>query len=313
MNGLELSQLYYEECGRPVLELEFSELLPFLAVGMFGSGSECFGYDDAVSQDHDFEPGFCIFLPDEETVNRRSEFLLERAYAKLPHVFHGYERSPMLPVGGARHGVLRTQDFFMRTVGSADGELTLEQWLSLPEQALAEATNGLVFFDNYGEISRIRDHLRYYPEDIRLKRLAGFLLLMGQSGQYNYERCLRHQEPAAAQLAVTEYVKSCLSVLFLLNRRYQPYYKWVFRALRSLPAGAEHFSLLETLLTTGNEGDLVQKKTNLMESLSSDIIRMLHAQELTRVSSADLERHAYSVNDRIRNAELRNMHILSAV
>ena len=313
MNGLELSQLYYEECGRPVLELEFSELLPFLAVGMFGSGSECFGYDDAVSQDHDFEPGFCIFLPDEETVNRRSEFLLERAYAKLPHVFHGYERSPMLPVGGARHGVLRTQDFFMRTVGSADGELSLGQWLSLPEQALAEATNGLVFFDNYGEISRIRDHLRYYPEDIRLKRLAGFLLLMGQSGQYNYERCLRHQEPAAAQLAVTEYVKSCLSVLFLLNRRYQPYYKWVFRALRSLPAGAEHFSLLETLLTTGNEGDLVQKKTNLMESLSSDIIRMLHAQELTRVSSADLERHAYSVNDRIRNAELRNMHVLLAV
>ena len=89
MKGLELSRFFFEEHGRPVLEAEFPELLPLLAVGLFGSGSECFGYDDEVSQDHDFEPGFCIFLPGEERIDRRSEFLLERAYGRLPRSYLG--------------------------------------------------------------------------------------------------------------------------------------------------------------------------------------------------------------------------------
>ena len=64
MNGLELSRAFFEECGRPMLEAQFPDLMPYLAAGLFGSGSECFGYDDDVSRDHDFEPGFCLFLPE---------------------------------------------------------------------------------------------------------------------------------------------------------------------------------------------------------------------------------------------------------
>ena len=75
MKGLELSKAFYEEYGKEMLE-EFPELLPYLAAGLAGSGSECFGYDDEISADHDLEPGFCIFLPGEEIVDRKSAFLL---------------------------------------------------------------------------------------------------------------------------------------------------------------------------------------------------------------------------------------------
>ena len=64
MQGMELSKKYFEEFGRSMLEENFKDILPYLAVGLTGSGSECFGYDDEKSQDHDFEPGFCIFIPD---------------------------------------------------------------------------------------------------------------------------------------------------------------------------------------------------------------------------------------------------------
>ena len=217
MNGLELARAFYETHGRPMLAEQFPDLLPRLAVGLFGSGSECFGYDDEISRDHDFEPGFCLFLPGEDVVDRRSAFLLERSYARLPREFMGLRRATLQPVGGARHGVLRTAEFFAGKVGAPDGVLTVSQWLTLPEQALAECTNGAVFLDNYGEVTRIRENLRCFPEDIRRKKLAGHLLLMAQSGQYNYRRCLRHRETAAAQLAVCEFAKSAMAAVFLLN------------------------------------------------------------------------------------------------
>ena len=313
MNGLELAHGYYEEFGKPLLENEFAYLLPYLAAGLAGSGSECFGFDDEVSRDHDFEPGFCLFLPGEDIVNRRDAFLLERAYAKLPKEYGGISRSLMQPVGGARHGVLRIAEFIAEKTGTPDGRLTLQQWLNVPEQSLAEATNGCLFFDHYGEISRIRDGLAYYPEDVRLKKLAGQLLLMAQAGQYNYGRCLAHGETAAAQLAIGEFVNACMAAIFLLNRRYRPYYKWSFKALRQLPLLSIEPELMEYLLTSDNEPESAQEKSAVIESMAADVIDELMRQELTQAICGDLEKHAYSVNDSVRSADLRNLHILAAV
>ncbi len=313
MNGLELSRAFYEEYGKPMLEEQFPQLLPLLAVGLFGSGSECFGYDDETSRDHDFEPAFCLFLPDEDVVDRRTAFLLERAYAKLPREFNGFRRSITAPVGGARHGVLRTREFFSQKIGSADGTLSLEDWLRVPEYALAECCNGELFFDNYGEVSAIRQHLAAYPHDVRRKKLAGQLLLMAQAGQYNYPRCLAHGETAAAQLAVNEFVNAALAVIFLLNGQYLPFYKWRFRALRELPILGDSARVLEYLLCTPNDEDTAQEKQELIEELASRVITALQEQRLTDAICGDLEKHAYSVNDRIENAELRNAHILMAV
>ncbi len=313
MKGIELSRAFFEEYGKPMLEAEFPELLPYLAAGIFGSGSECFGFDDEVSADHDFEAGFCLFLPDENVVDRRTAFLLERAYSKLPKEFMGVKRSLLSPVGGARRGVLRTVEFFEEKIGSRDGALTLQQWLTVPEQALAEATNGVMFFDNFGEVTKIREDLRFYPEDIMKKKLAGNLLLMAQSGQYNYRRCLEHGEEAAAQLAVFEFVKSATSVIFLLNNTYKPYYKWSFRALRALPELSLEAEIMEYLLTTGNDGETAEEKYYAIEGVAADVIDVLADRGLTQAICGDLEKHAYSVNDGIEDAEIRNLHILAAI
>jgi len=313
MNGLELSGAFFEAHGRPMLDEQFPELLPHLAAGLCGSGSECFGYDDEVSRDHDFEPGFCLFLPGEDAVDRRAAFRLERAYAKLPKEFLGFRREVLQPVGGARHGVLRTAAFFTEKTGTPDGRLTLTQWLAAPEQALAEAVNGVLFFDGLGEVTRIRERLAYFPEDVRRKKLAGHLLLMGQAGQYNYLRCIRHGEPAAAQLAAVEFTKSAMAAVFLLNRRYMPYYKWSFRAMRALPRLSLLAELLEYLLTTDNSEAVYREKYDVMESMAADVIDELAAQGVTKAVCGDLEKHAYSVNDGIADAELRNLHVLAAV
>ena len=296
-----------------MLEKDFPELLPFLAAGLLGSGSECFGYDDEVSRDHDFDPGFCIFIPGEDKVSRKDAFRLERAYHDLPKEFMGLERPDQQPVGGARRGIIRTEDFLMEKTGTPDGCLTLSQWMTVPEQLLLEVTNGELFFDSLRQLTEARSRLAFFPEDVMKKKLAGQLLLMGQSGQYNYLRCIRHGEKAAAQLAAVEFVRSSASVLFLLNRRYQPYYKWCFRAMRSLPRLSILAELLEYLLTTDNEDGIYMDKYDVIESISADIAAELERQNLTSVSAAELERHAYSVNDGIGDPDLRNAHVLAAV
>lgn len=313
MTGIELARGFYEEYGAPMLREQFPELVSLIAVGLAGSGSECFGFDDEISRDHDFEPGFCLFIPDEEVIDRQLCFRLERAYAKLPKEYMGVRRQTMNPVGGNRHGVIRIGDFYEEKVGSRDGVLTTAQWLSLPSFSLAEATNGEVFRDDLGLFSGIRKALSEMPKDIRLKKLAGNLLLMAQGGQYNYNRCLSHGETGAAQLAAIEFAKSAMNVVFLLNRAYMPYYKWGFRAMRELPKLSGLAETLEFLISSDNSGDLAETKYLVIEDIASMVISELTEQGLTKAICGDLEKHAYSVNDAISDPDVRNLHIFAAV
>ena len=311
--GLELSERFYRAYGEPMLREQFPELMSRIAVGLAGAGSECFGYDDELSQDHDFEAGFCLFLPDETLVDRKTEFALERAYAKLPREFEGVARAPLSPVGGNRHGVIRISDFLKQKTGTVDGNLSLGDWFFVPEQSLLEATNGKIFYDGLGEVTAARERLAYFPEDVRRKKLAGNLLLAAQAGQYNYARCVRRGESGAAQLALSEFVQSVLHTIFLLNRRYLPYYKWSFRALRELPILAACDRDLEYLISSGNTAQEVEKKRVIIEQIAQKISEELLRQGLSERSDAELEALAYAVNDRISDESVRNLHLLYAV
>ena len=314
MKGLELAREFYVQHGEPMLKEQFGHILPFLAVGLVGSGSECCGYDDDISQDHDFEPGFCILLPDEAVVDRKTAFELERAYSKLPRQFMGFRRNAVNPVGGNRHGVIRTAEFFENKIGKADGRLSVEQWLSLPDYALAEAVNGEIFCDNYGEVTGIRERISRYPADVRLKKLAGNLLLMGQAGQYNYSRCISRNETAAAQMSLFEFAKATLNTVFLLEEKYMPYYKWSFRALRELSPKNKKLAFdLEYLLSSGNSEADSKKKSEIVEKICTDISQRIKEQGLVDAVGADCEWLAYAVNDLINDNEIRNMHVLCAV
>ncbi len=313
MKGLELSKRYYEKYGKPMLEEQFPEIIPLIAVGLVGSGSDCYGYDDDISHDHDFEPGFCLFLPDESIIDEKTFFNLERAYSKLPKEFCGYKRSLVKPVGGSRNGVFRTKDFYNKKIGSPNGELTIEQWFSLPDYTLAEATNGEVFEDDFGEFTEIRDKIKNMPEDILLKKLAGNLLIMAQSGQYNYPRIINRGETASAQLALFEFSNAAMKCYFLLNGKYLPYYKWQFRALRDLPHGEFIADSLEFLISTDNGTENANIKNEIINSVAEEIISILKQKEITKATCNDLEKHSYSVNDSIKDGGLRNSHILAGI
>ena len=302
MNGLEEAKLLYEQRGKDMLHTCFPEYEGRIAVGLAGHGSECFGYDDELSRDHDFEPGFCLWLTDEDDIHIGPR--LARSYRELT----GSGTALKSAMGEKKLGLLRISDFYRRYTGCPGAPESAEHWLSLPSWALAEATNGQVWQDDLGEFTAIRNTLLHgMPEDVRLKKIAARAVEMAQSGQYNYLRCLRHGEAGSAQLALTEFVRSSCSMIFLLNRRHEPYYKWVFRAMAELDKLSSLKDALEFLLLGENDSRL---KEGVIEDICASVIAEMRVQELTDSSSDYLEDHAFEAQERITSRSIRAMHIM---
>jgi hypothetical protein len=310
MKGLDLSRKYYLLFGAPMIKEQFPELEERIAVGLCGEGSECIGYDDDISSDHDFEPSFCMFLTDED--EEKYGFQLKRAYSKLPKEFEGYKRQAVSPAGGPRRGVIRSSDFYRRFTGVPGAPDNNLQWLYIPSDSLLEACNGEIWRDDLGEFSAVRNTIKSgYSEDIRLKKIAAHCVTASQAGEYNYGRLIRRGDTGAAQLAVFEYVKHIISVIYLLNNKYEPYYKWVYRGMDDLPVLGDLKEALSGLTELGNTKSETELKNGIICDISAAVIKELLSQSIADGKTPDLSSAAYSVVRHIKDPELRNMHIMA--
>ncbi len=307
MKGLELSRRYFEAFGRPMLEARFGEYADRIAVGLVGHGSECFGFDDELSRDHDFEPSFCLWITKED--ERIFGFRLERAYASLPHEFEGVTLKQKSRLGGGSRGVHTIEDFYARYTGLCGAPQSAREWLYVPSFYLAEATNGEVFCDPLGKFSEIRNQiLNGMPRDVLLKKIASRAVLMAQTGQYNFPRCISHGDSGAAGLALAKFCEHAANMLFLLNRRHAPYYKWLLRAAEDLPTGSETIPLIRELL---EQSAPPEEKQQLIEKICAEVADIMVEQGLcSRGSDSYLEGYAFSVNEKICDSEIRNLHII---
>ena len=304
MRGIELSEAYYRTCGEPMLKAEFPELYPRLAAGICGPGSENYGFDDEISRDHDFDPGFFLWLTPEDY--KTYEFRLSRAYDRLPDTFEGVPVLGKSVYETARHGVRETGAFFAGITGFAFAPKTNLQWLSLPDHRLAEAVNGCIFYDGQGDVTAIRAALSAMPEDVRRKKLAKYVIFAAQAGQYNYARALKHGENGAAALALARFAENYAGAAFLLNRQYAPFYKWVLKAGGALPKLGEDVKNIEQALPD----PLGEATAAVIEEAAAHMIGELAAQGLSDYPSEFLEPHAYEIMRRIEDPELRNMHVM---
>ena len=305
MKGMELSELYFKSVSLPVLEKDFPDLYKKMAVGLAGEGSECFGYDDEISQDHDFGPSCCIWLTQEdyEKYGRR----LSDALESLPKEFMGFRALNISEWGNDRRGVLNMNDWYYKFLGMETYPSNLYDWRFIPETALAAATNGKVFVDNLGEFTKIRDKLsEYFPEDIRLNKIATRCMKIAQSGQYNFSRCMKRNEIVAARMAETEFLDEAVHMIYLLNRRYKPFYKWFHRRLKELPIlGEKTYMMIENLVKFSF--DDVDKKIEIIEEICRDIITELKRQKIIKnVKNDFLLDYGPEIQRSIVDEKLRN-------
>ena len=312
MNGLELSRRYYEDFGKKALQAAFPDLFGRMAIGLAGEGSECFGFDDEISRDHDWGPSFCIWLSEKDYLMHAIR--VQEVYDKLPGWYDGFEPREETAQGAGRVGVLCIQSWYRKFTGFARGPQTIREWRRVPETWLAVATNGEVFEDPMGEFSQIRDHLLgYYPEDVRLKKLAGRCAVMAQAGQYNYPRCAKRGEAVAMELALAEFIRAACSMVYLLNRRYMPFYKWMHRGMRELPVLPRACGLIGRLAAERRDDfqEEAAARQELIERVCTLVEGELERQGLSRGCGLFLQDHCAPLLSRIEDRELRESHVMA--
>ena len=259
IKGLELSKKYFYDVVLPEFEKNLKDILSLCAFGLVGEGSECYGYDDKLSQDHDFGPSVCIWLRKDDYLKYKDR--INKILETLPKTYLAFQELKESEWGYNRRGLLNIEDFYFKFIGSTNPPQTINDWQKIPETALATVTNGEVFLDNLGEFTKIREQLlNYYPEAIRQNKIATRLMNISQHGQYNYTRCLKRNNLVTANQCLYLFVDEVIHLVFLLNRRYKIFYKWANRALLDLKIlGNEIHKLLQDMVFAQNKIPYVRK------------------------------------------------------
>lgn len=260
--GAHLSRRLYHDAVRPLLSQHFPRLVHTAA--LIGAGSEVLGFDTQRSTDHDWGPRLQLFLAADnlaEYAGSIDEVLSER----LPTTIAGYPTS-LVPVGetGTRH-LRHTTGPVQHGVVVADlgdwltghlgfnplTEITQQDWLATPTQALAEVTAGAVHHDGLGILNAARRALAWYPDDVWRYVLACQWRRISQEEPF-VGRCGEVDDELGSAVVAARLVRDLMRLYLLINKTYPPYSKWLGSAFTRVPAAGSLGPALNAALTAGN-------------------------------------------------------------
>jgi hypothetical protein len=243
--GLELARRFYFEAVLPIVEATCPALVHSAA--RIGHGSDVLGFDDDVSQDHDWGPRLELFLAPADR-DRCAERLAAALASELPHGFLGYSTSFGLDKDGVgvlievdegdpvahRVEILELGEWCEDMLGfDPRAGVGWLDWLATSSHRLAEVTGGSVFHDGLGELGHIRTALAWYPHDVWLYVLASQWRRIAQEEAF-VGRCRQVGDELGARLVAARLVRDLVRLCLLMERRYPPYSKWLGTAFDRL-------------------------------------------------------------------------------
>lgn len=277
LSGKELCKQYYETYGAPMIREQFPAYEKRIAVGMIGPGSDCYGFDDVFSEDHDFGPAFCMWLTPEDydAIGEK----LQAAYEALPDTFCGVKRL-VTPEGSNRFGVFSIPQFFQMILQHAVPSKP-DDWYALEEADLFTICKGALYRDDLGVFCTERGKLMaYYPDEVWYRKLAQAAACAAQAGQYNYSRMAKRKDWVAVQLAKAKFLRHAMELVYLLNRQYAPYDKWMRRGLESCRTLRQVVPMLEKLVQIPDVTES-ERAADQMEQIAAELLQGLAAIGIT--------------------------------
>jgi len=230
--GRELCEAFYRDAVKPILE-DFYPDLVYSAAHM-GSGSDVLGFDTAQSMDHGWGPKLLLFLREADSSSYRDKGD-QTLRQHLPYEIRGFptnfsaheDGSPMMTpitVGLINHAVKisTVSDFFTEYLGLfPSGNLSIIDWLTIPEQVLRSIVSARVFYDGLGELQPIIARLQYYPHELWLYLLANQWRRISQEDTF-VGRCGQVGDELGSRIVGARLVRDLMRLCFLMERQYAP-------------------------------------------------------------------------------------------
>lgn len=279
MKGLDLCRKYYNEIIKTIINENIEFVGDRYAAALIGWGSDVLGNDDELSKDHEWGPRCIIFLP--EDLKQYNDRIYEILNTEIPPVFIGHPtrfvhdkkymgvRTPSIDGSGNVHIEITTcEEYFTSNLGITVPKNDLE-WLSIPENRLLELTSGEVFYDGFGELTRLRNiYSSYYPDNVWKYRLAYAWQSLGWDIDL-IGLCNDRRDILSARYSLSETINRIIKITFLLNRKYAPSYpKWIHREFYKL-------TCLSNVIGPAIEDFYTEKDLKLITKKLSEICAML--------------------------------------
>ncbi len=256
--GLELSRVLYEEAVRPIIAEMFPDLR--YAAARVGEGSEVLGFDTERSADHEWGPRLDLFL-DPDAADAHGADIRRVLADRLPKQIRGWPTNfrpsddPLDPVGHMelvdgpvdhRVHVYDVERWLVAQLGmgARPGAMSSREWLSIPQQRLAEATGGAVFRDDAGDLTEARGQLEWYPDGVWRYLLARRWGRISQEEAF-VGRCAEVGDDLGSAVVAARLVREVMRLCLLLGRRYAPYSKWLGSAFAKLPVAPQLTPILQ--------------------------------------------------------------------
>jgi hypothetical protein len=122
-----------------------------------------------------------------------------------------------------------------RTGLTAADSLSVADWLSLTGQSVLEVTAGPVFVDTAGELTRARERLAWYPDDLWVYVVAADWARLLEELPF-IGRAADRGDDLGSRVIAARLVGVTMHLAHLLERRWPPYAKWVGSSLHRLPS-----------------------------------------------------------------------------
>lgn len=231
---IDISREFFEQIVKPILAEHFPAETAQTAFGVFGLGSEALGMDDEYSRDHHFGLRIDAIMPETVFAQKR-ESIAETLAAHLPESFQGYSLRHG-HVAGAGLAPDTLPAFLKRSIGLTRAPQSYAEWLSCPEEDIVHVINGEVWHDPLGEFSAVRQtFLNYYPEPVRLRRIAHWCRYFSGMGTYALKRAILRNNDYYASTRFALALRLGIQLAFLLDKQYAPYDKWIMAYFARLP------------------------------------------------------------------------------
>lgn len=282
IKGLELSESFFNENKALLLKKIPSNAIEYITIGLFGFGSECYGVDDEISEDHDFDQSFIILVEDSVPL---TDFLkIKQAYDCLPKL---YKRFCLL--NQTKHGVHYMKEYL--------NYLGVNDIKNISDESKALLLNGKLFYQGFASTFA---NLRY---DIRKNSNYDFLIDLSFKAleinkyiPYNLKRSLDRGDLYTFKSLKNNLVNHLIEFYYIYHKMYLPHDKLRLKLM-------DNNSIIKKWIYYILDHDDISK---LYEEISAKIIETLHNfNVIKRINTLYIEDYKEEITSFIKEWDIK--------